>query len=290
MRTLRRSLPPLLGLAALILVVGGGALGVTLAAAREDAEQALLDRPGDAADPAAGRALAQGRRDEAADRLGDAAAKAPSAEAHDLASLAALAAGRFDDAARDAALAARLVPGDAVRAARTDHLLDLAMMARVWPALRVGTLLGLITLLVLGVRARRRALVRRRLASWIHGVRADLAPRVDGRTAAGPALVMPGDALSLDLFFRAKGRPARPPAPGPTLLLVLSHAASSRSIRLTPRRGIRQDAVRTRVREATLGRLLERPGRWRAQALLDGRLVAEAPLEVAREVVVARSA
>ena len=64
-----------------------------------------------------------------------------------------------------------------------------------------------------------------------------------------------------------------------SLSLVLTH--SERTLRLRPRRDVRDDAIRVRLRDATLRRLLAVPGTWRLLARLDGRLVAQADLDVA---------
>lgn len=104
---------------------------------------------------------------------------------------------------------------------------------------------------------------------------------VDGRCEPGDGVV-PADthALSVDVFLHAKGAPPRPPRPGPTLALVLSHAASNTTLRLTPVRDVVGDAVRTRLKEGTLARVLAHPGTWRILARLDGRPVVESRLEV----------
>jgi hypothetical protein len=71
---------------------------------------------------------------------------------------------------------------------------------------------------------------------------------------------------------------------GPTLSLVLSHGQDSRTVRLTPVKDVRQEAVRVRLSEKTLEEVLAHPGRWRVNAALDGRSLAQAGLLVpARE-------
>jgi hypothetical protein len=61
---------------------------------------------------------------------------------------------------------------------------------------------------------------------------------------------------------------------------VLSHGQDSRTVRLTPVKDVRQDAVRVRLSEPTLREVLAHPGRWRVNVALDGRPLAQAGLLV----------
>ena len=61
---------------------------------------------------------------------------------------------------------------------------------------------------------------------------------------------------------------------------MLSHAACSTTLRLTPVRDVRGDAVRKRLKDDTLARVLAHPGTGRLEARLDGRALAAQPLEV----------
>ncbi len=92
------------------------------------------------------------------------------------------------------------------------------------------------------------------------------------------------EAVVVDVFLQPRTPGHRPPTKGPTLSLVLSHALSSTSLRLTPRRDVTHDAVRVRLKDATLARLLARPGPWRLEARLDDRVLGETRLLAARTV------
>ena len=160
--------------------------------------------------------------------------------------------------------------------------MDAALLAR--SARRLASLGGAraaLVLLGLALGAARRRHRKRHLDRWLDGVRGDLSVSVDGRRETGSTL-LPADArkVSVDVFLRAKPGQPRPPGPGPTLVLVLSQNASNTTLRLTPVRDVRGDAVRTRLKDDTLARVLARPGTWRLEARLDGRAVAEHRLEV----------
>ncbi len=270
-----RTKPLLLGLA-LAGVAGGGYVEATLLGAETTAGWTLA-RSGDGLRPEE-TSLVRARR------LGAAAEREPTAEAMDRAGRAFLAAGDVEGALSELEAAARLAPGDAARAATADHAVDLALLDRGRGLARVllaGGLLGLLGLGVGVVRARAR---RRRLAAWLDGVRGRIEVRVAGRAPAdGLARLEPGRGpVSVDVFLAAPAGARRPPRPGPTLLVVFSHAARSRSVRLTPVRDLAQDAARVAVRDETRALLERTPGRWRVQARLDGRLVAESRLDVVR--------
>lgn len=189
--------------------------------------------------------------------------------------------GRERWAARAAERAAALQPDDPRVQALAERLIDEATWGEVReltrPAAAVaGGLLALALLAALHRRGRRRA--RRR---WVAGLEVTLAGTSDGR-AAPPGVPIPVAApvadVALDVFLRAPVGVSRPACVGPTLALVLSHARESHSVRLTPIRDLRQEAVRVRLSPETLSRVRSRPGPWRALALLDGQPVAEALL------------
>lgn len=208
----------------------------------------------------------------------------PSSASHSLAARGAAAAGRFDEAARHAAFAARLAPADDGAVEVAQHQVDLTLLHRVRPATRVLAGVGAVLLFAVLWGARRRARRGRRLAAWLDGLESRMTVLVDGQRMSGDrTFVVRPDAASVavDLFLRAGGACRRPPRPGPTLSLVLSHAASNLTLRLTPRRDVRDDAVRIRFRDETLARLLARAGTWRLVARLDGQRVGEASIEVA---------
>jgi hypothetical protein len=205
---------------------------------------------------------------------------AQSCDARRLASLAAASIGAFGEAARQAELAARLAPGDAAARQEAEDAVDAALLGRVRTPARILGGAAVLFLLLAALHAARRRHRGRLRARWLDGVRGRMSVSVDGRREAGGAwLSSDARVVSVDVFLRAADGPC--PGPGPTLGLVLSHAASSRSLRLTPVRDVQGDAVRTRLKDATLARVLERPGTWRLEARLDGRAIAEHHLEVA---------
>jgi hypothetical protein len=214
---------------------------------------------------------ALGRRATPADAA-DLAAKAdakPSAETYRAASLAAGARGDLEGAARFALLAQRVAPSpENDRAA--ERALDGAVYERLRPTGDAFLLAGGAVLLLAGFAARARA--RRRRARTLY------ATHLEGTLAVRPF----GPSPAIDLFLRPRGGyvPRVAPSPGPSLSVVLSCSHASRSIRLPTRHDVREDAVRVRLSDTTLRELASHPGTWRAQARLDGRLVAETRVEV----------
>jgi hypothetical protein len=213
---------------------------------------------------------------DAAARLRE-AAEAPTHASHAAAARAATAIGRFDEAARHAEWAARLLPGDAAARAEADRAADRAAIALLRPPARLAGGAGAVVLLALAVRAtlRRRAGARR--GRWLDGVAVDVRGRVEGRTSAGALRMSPASSVTIDVFLAA---PPPRPVPGPTVSVALSHAGSSRTVRLAPRRDVRDDAVRWRLSPETVAALLAAPGRWRLQTRVDGRLADERAIEV----------
>jgi hypothetical protein len=215
--------------------------------------------------------------------LEETAALGPTAQIHGAASLAWLAADQGERAARHAQLAARLAPADTALAGHADRMVDLALLHRFRPATRIGGALGLLALLaaVAHVLAARRD--RRRLERFLDAVSVRLRFSVDGESVGPPLELARGAAsLTLDVFLGGRYGIAAPRRPrrAPTLHVTFSHAASNRTLRLRPMKHVRDSAVRIRVREETLARLLERPGRWRVHVRLGPRQVASATADV----------
>jgi len=278
-----------------ILLLGCLALETSLAhatlRARATLDAALARAPLAASEEAEGddapvlvearRRLARHDQAAAASLLGDRAEVTPTPETRALAAQAATAAGAFDEAARHATFARRLAPGDAARAEAAEDAVDRALLAHWRPPLRVAAAGGLLFLLVAGARSCRSRRRRRRLAAWVSGLDARLSVRADGAPLGDGSALAPGARNgAVDVFLRPRGT-GRPPRPGPTLALVLSHAASNTTLRLTPRHDVRADAVRVPLKDATLARILARPGAWRLEARMEGHPVGWTRLAVA---------
>jgi hypothetical protein len=206
----------------------------------------------------------------------------PSARTWHLAGLALTWDGERERAAAQAATrATRLAPGDATMARAEEAALDALLWAEIREVSRPASAVagGVVVLALLGWLGRRaHARGRRR---WIDGLRARVIAAADGQpAAAGSDLVMTPETtgLALDVFLYGPG--PFPGRHGPTLSVVLSHGRDSRTVRLTPVKDARQDAIRVRLSETSLAEVLAHPGRWRVAVLLDGRHVAEAGLLV----------
>ena len=198
-----------------------------------------------------------------------------------LASLSAASIGAFGEAARQAELAARLAPGDATYRLAAEDAVDAALLGRLRTPARVAGGAAALFLLFAAVRSARRRREDRQRARWLDGVEGRMSVSVDGRREQdGATLPADAHAVSVDVFLRTKTSARRPPGPGPTLGLVLSHVASNTTLRLTPVRDVHGDAVRKRLKDETLARILEHPGTWRLEARLDGRALADQRLRV----------
>jgi hypothetical protein len=263
-----RHLGSWIGLLAVLLVVAGAAVEAASWGPSRNARGAAL------------RALGTRPTADEARALAVAAEAKPTAETWTHASLAAAARGDLEAAARGAVLAARLAPGDTALARRADEMLDATALARLRVPGRIALGAGLLVLLVRGHRARRRHRRERARSEWAH--------HLEGRLS----VTLAGPTPFVDLFLtpRPCHRPMPPPPEGGTLAVVLSSSSESRTVRLPPVRGVREDAVRIRLSDATVREVLSRPGRWRVQARLDGRLVGQTTLDVGAAVPVARIA
>lgn len=289
----RHALPPWVTMFAIVLLLAGLTLELSLAHETLDARATLrhavaraspipADVGHDDADVLAAvrTALSNHEHDAPAALLAARAEAVQTPDARHLASLAAASAGSFGEAARQAELAARLAPGDAAARSAAEDAMDTALLARVRTPARIAGGTSILVLLLAAVRGARRRRRRRQLEQWLDGVEGRMSVSVDGRRDPTSPTVAPDTrAITVDVFLRAK-RPRRPASTGPTMALVLSHAASSTTLRLTPVRDVRGDAVRTRLKDATLTRVLARPGTWRLEARLDGRAIAERRMEV----------
>lgn len=186
-------------------------------------------------------------------------------------------------AAQAAQQAARLAPLDTALRAGEERALDAVLLGRMRTVTRpVGAVSGGLLCLALLRRLARRGCERRR-RRWAQGATAQVLGSVDGRgTPAGQPVDLPADArhVNLDVFLAPSTGCPRPSRQGPTLSVLLSSARESRTVRLTPVKDVRQDAIRVRLSESTLALLRAHPGRWRATVALDGAPVAEALLEV----------
>ncbi len=214
------------------------------------------------------------------------ATQAPHSTTHELAALAYRAAGHGDAATRHMQFAARLAPDDKRLATQAERSLDLALFDRARPYARVAiTGCGaLLFVFLLGGLGRRRR--DGRMRKYLDNVSARLKLVVDDRGAADAGIFAPEDeTLIIDLFLKGRYgiRPNSPPRRGPTLHLACSNATSNRTVRITPVRNVRNDAVRVHVKPETLRRLRAHPGRWRIQATLGDRRVAIAELTVLPE-------
>ncbi len=296
MRRLLRALAPL----AVLTVLTAVGLEAHAAWTRAQARGALLAAleappsvplaPGPAAQLDAARHLAhRGHDAAAAERLQALAEQAPSARHAHLAALA-----RTWDGGREAAAAtwaeraARLAPTDPALAQEAEDAFDRVLLAAVR---RVTRPLGLLAGALLGLLLLRRAAAsgqvrcRRR---WAASTRAQVLCRVDGRSAEhGREARLPAQAerVHLDVLLAPSPACPRPRAEGPTLSVVLSSGSGSRSVRLAPRRDVREDALRLPLSDSTLAVLRAHPGRWRAAVALDGHPVGEALLQVEPPVV-----
>jgi len=209
------------------------------------------------------------------------ATQAPHSSVHELAALTARAAGNGDAATRHLQFAARLAPGDARLAAQAEQGIDLALFDRARPFARGAAGAGSATLLLLLVMLIGRRRRERRLRKYLDGLSGRLKLVIDERRGADVGVLAREDeTLTIDLFLKGRYgmRPVSPPRRGPTLVLACSNAASNRTVRITPIRNVRHDAVRVHVKPSTLHRLREHPGRWRIQATLGDRRVAVAEL------------
>lgn len=293
-----RAQPPLhawMTVVAIVLLLAGLTLEIALAhetlAARATLRNAVAraaplseseGAPHDDADllRAVRDALVRQEFDAPAQMLAARAEAVQTPETRRLASLAAAATGAFGDAARQAELAARLAPGNVDTRVAAEDAVDAALLGRMRTPTRLVGGAALLFLVVAAVRGARRRRERQLLERWLDGIAGRMSISVDGRRGPeGSTVPADTNAISVDVFLRAKNA-HRPPGPGPTMALVLSHASSNTTLRLTPVRDVRGDAVRTRLKDGTLARVLERPGTWRIQARLDGRALAEQRLEI----------
>lgn len=213
----------------------------------------------------------------------------PHSSTHVPAALANRAAGRGDAATRHWQLAARLAPADPELQRRADRALTTALFDQMRPYGRGAAGAGAATLIFLlgvGLLRRRQA---RRMRRYLDGLSARVHMTVDDRPSTSAALLdAHDDGLLVDVFLKGRYgiRSVAAPKRGPTLHVTLSNAAANRTIRLTPIRDIRHDAVRVLVKPATLRRLRAHPGRWRLLATLGDRRVALATLTVASTATV----
>jgi hypothetical protein len=276
--------------AAALVLLGGLALEGTLVHATRDARADLPQavaraaRGGGPADALPGLVEARAYG-EVADALSSRAEAVPTPASRTLAAHAATAAGRHRDAARHAAFAARLRPDDEATDRQARDTANLALLGRLRPFARVLAAAGVLVLAFGMLRGVRRRCRRRRMRRWLAGLAGHVAVGVDGRTFSSSSVdvaTVPPDTQSVvvDVFLRGRRPRRRPPRPGPTLAVVLSHAGSSLTLRLRPRHDVREDAVRIRLTDETLSRLLGAPGTWRLAAHLGGRLVSETALDV----------
>lgn len=294
MTTLRGLPTVLIGLLAAGLVLAGLSVEAFTRSETTRAERALrgaLARPvvGEDAETEILDAVAGARRDarrrrtaRAAERLEALAGEHPAPQTHGLAALALQAADRGVPAARHAQLAARLAPDDAPRQAAAEHAVDVALAYRARPWTRVAGGVGGLLLLVLVLRTLHRHRARRHLRRFLDDVTGRIAFTVDGEPMGSTARLRPGtESLTIDVFLRGRYGMACPPRPAraPTLHVSLSHAGTSRTLRLRPLRHARDSAVRIPVRPETLRRVLDVPGRWRVHARLGPRPIATAVLE-----------
>jgi len=206
----------------------------------------------------------------------------PSAAAFDRLALAHMHAGRAQDAAFAASVAARIAPKDEARAARAQGYLDAAIRLRVRavtrPAAGVAVVVGLVALTASLRRRRADADRARALAS----VRGELVFAVEGPGGAhgATATLEPGAAaLVVDVHLR-RGLESLPGAP--PLVVTLSHAEADRTVRLAPRTGPLGPATRFRVTGDALREVARRPGRWRVFVRAGDVAVAEGRVDVAR--------
>jgi hypothetical protein len=292
MRARTRRLP--CALAALALLAGLAVEGWT-AHASGDAARALpsrarsvlrtleADRATAAALETAYRHAAAGRAGECARALESVLATEPSAPLHALASLAWLATGDGVTSARHAQLAARLAPEDAALSSGAERALDLAVVYRARGATRTAGALGsafLLVLLAAGWHGRR---ARRHRDAFLDALAARVRVTVDGEdVTAAPILEADSESLLLDVFLHGRYGMACPRRRGRDLALhvTFSHAGSSRTVRLTPVREVRESAVRVPVRAETLRRLLAEEGRWIVHVRLGTRALLALPLDV----------
>ena len=212
----------------------------------------------------------------------------PSAAAYSRLSRAQARAWDAEGAARSALTASRLAPGDAALAASAESAVDAAARARLLPASRVAlaAAAGSLLLLVLSRRAKRRALRRRR--ALLSAARGRIAMSVEGdpslegaatgAAAGSHAVLRPGaQGLLMDVLLSA---PLGDAANRPPLVVVLSHAGSSRTVRLSPIRDWAGAAARARVQGASLATLLAAPGRWRVHVRADDAVLADGEVSV----------
>lgn len=191
--------------------------------------------------------------------------------------------GREAAAARAAGQASRLAPGDGDLAALAERALDHATWARARAVARpLGAIAGgLVALALLAAALRRAARAGRR--RWIRQLGVRVTGAADGQPAAegAPLCLAPQAAQAhLDVFLCAPPGRCRSRCVGPTLAVALSHADASRTVRLTPVKDVRQDAVRVRLSAPTLALLKAYPGLWRVMVTLDGSAVAQAAIRV----------
>lgn len=209
--------------------------------------------------------------------------QAPAPSTYRLAALAARASGDHERAAHHAEWAARLAPTDAALRADAGDALDLAVLGKLQPAVRVVGGLGLVFLLFAWSTALVRGKRRRVQAEQISRVRGNLLASVDGQVPTGRPLLEPG-ARTLTLDAHLQGLAASLPIGRgrheQRLRIVCSSSTASRSLRLTPFEKVRGAAARMTVSEASLRTLLAHPGVWRAQLLLGERRLAVLELRV----------
>lgn len=210
------------------------------------------------------------------------ASTAPSPEAHRATALAWHAAGDALRAARHAELAWRLDPTNAALGSLRERTLNASVLARLSRQARPFVLGGALVLVVLLLRRGRRRRHARRRRRWLDGLSADVHVVADGRRLAHGEPLPATDDVAIDVFLRGRHGLARPPCDprGARLGLVLSHAGASRTLRLTPVDGIRQDAIRVPLKDSTLDALRAEPGAWRLHVQLDDRGLVIVPLQV----------
>lgn len=224
-----------------------------------------------------------GRHLEAARGLDRIAGQVPTPSFHALAARAYRAAGDARTAARHWQLAASLAPEDEQLASAARASIDRALLAGLLPGARIGLGLAALWFVFLFVHRGHARARERRTREWLEQLRGRLSFSVDGTSGVSRPVLHPDtESLAIDLFLSGRYGFALPTAPrwGSTLTLSLSHAGSSRTVRLTPVRNVRSDAVRVPLKDTSLDQVIDRAGTWRVTARLGDRVVALGDLTV----------
>lgn len=205
----------------------------------------------------------------------------PSAAAFDRLALAQMHAGRAQDAAFAASVAARIAPNDQARAARAQGYLDAAIRLRVRAVTRPAGAVAFVVGLVAWIASRRRRRADAARARVLSAVRGELVLRVEGPGAGhgATAVLEPGAAALVVDVHLAHGLEHVDGAP--PLVVTLSHAEADRTVRLAPRTGPLGPATRFRVTGDALREVARRPGRWRVFVRAGDVAVAEGRVDVA---------